>query len=100
MPSLTLSFHKNRYLPLDIFSSDLYLISSFPLKCTIEIHDSCGVRSSYDTTISNTPHIIRKRAYEKAIKNDYTVLEISAHIPKDASDEPYEVQIYTDHDKN
>ena len=100
MPSLILSFHTYRYLPLDIFSSDLFLVCQTPLKCTIAINDSCGVRSSYDTIISNKPHMIPKYAYEKLIKNDYTVLEIRAHIRKDSSDSPYEVAIYTNDDKN
>ena len=100
MPGLILSFHTNRYLPLDIFSSDLCITSKYPIYCTISIHDSCGIRNTFETLISNSPYIIPKNAYEKKIKNDYTVLEISAHIHKDSTEPPYEIQIYTTDDKN
>jgi hypothetical protein len=97
MPAIPVAFHNQRFLPLDIFShSDIFLVSSENIPCTLTIHDSCGMRQVYETTITREPYKISKELLKKIVKNDYIVLEINPKIKKVLHDEPYEIQVYDD----
>jgi hypothetical protein len=94
---MLVSFHSQRFLPLDLFlNSDFFLRSQQEIPCVLTIHDSCGIRCTYDIVISSKPYKITKDCIQKIIKNDYFVMEINPTIRKVLYDEPYEIQVYND----